>query len=203
MLDWAGESQYYVEPKRLASLGYLEATKAPGKTRERTVYTLTEKGLEALRDWARTPATFTPLKSEVLIRLLVADLVGDEATRTSIATLRDDVLDLLTRIEETEAGAAALPHRRRASRARHAVPSPPARAASGADRGRRARACAEAAASTGAMNKARPIPPCWPSPAPDRPGDGALRPGFYPRRRPDVRVLLAREGRQECGPGRR
>ncbi len=112
MLDWAGESQYYVEPKRLASLGYLEATKAPGKTRERTVYTLTEKGLEALRDWARTPAAFTPLKSEVLIRLLVADLVGDEATRTSIATLRDDVLDLLTRIEETEAGAAALPHRR-------------------------------------------------------------------------------------------
>ena len=26
MLAWAGESQYYVEPKRLAKLGYLEAT---------------------------------------------------------------------------------------------------------------------------------------------------------------------------------
>ena len=25
MLDWAGQSQYYVEPKRLAKLGYLEA----------------------------------------------------------------------------------------------------------------------------------------------------------------------------------
>lgn len=25
ILDWAGESQYYVEPKRLAKLGYLEA----------------------------------------------------------------------------------------------------------------------------------------------------------------------------------
>ena len=48
MLDWAGESQYYVEPKRLAKLGYLEARREPGKTRERTVYTLTEKGLEAL-----------------------------------------------------------------------------------------------------------------------------------------------------------
>ena len=48
-LAWAGESQYYVEPKRLAKLGYLEARKEPGKTRERTVYTLTEKGLEALR----------------------------------------------------------------------------------------------------------------------------------------------------------
>ena len=50
MLDWAGESQYYVEPKRLARLGYLEAHKEPGKTRERTVYTLTDKGREALRD---------------------------------------------------------------------------------------------------------------------------------------------------------
>ena len=35
MLDWAGESQYYVEPKRLARLGYLDARKEPGRTRER------------------------------------------------------------------------------------------------------------------------------------------------------------------------
>src|SRR5829696_9009064 len=55
MLDWAGESRYYVEPKRLARLGYLEAHKEPGKTRERTVYTLTGKGLQALREWAQTP----------------------------------------------------------------------------------------------------------------------------------------------------
>src|SRR5512141_3389212 len=66
MLDWAGESQYYVEPKRLARLGYLEARKEPGKTRERTVYTLTDKGRAALRGYARTPAHFTPLKNEAL-----------------------------------------------------------------------------------------------------------------------------------------
>ena len=36
-LNWAGESQYYTEPKRLAGLGYLSARKEPGKTRERTV----------------------------------------------------------------------------------------------------------------------------------------------------------------------
>src|ERR1700740_3578530 len=72
-LDWAGESQYYVEPKRLARLGYLPARKEPGKTRERAVYTLTGKGLDALRAWARTPTRFTPVKSELLLRLLVAD----------------------------------------------------------------------------------------------------------------------------------
>src|ERR687893_2223694 len=87
MLDWAGESQYYVEPKRLARLGYLEARREPGKTRERTVYTLSDKGLRALREWARTPVRFTPLKSEPLLRLLIADLVGEAPTRQSIATL--------------------------------------------------------------------------------------------------------------------
>src|SRR5215475_13830678 len=62
LLDWAGESQYYVEPKRLASLGYLEARKEPGKTRERTVYRLTPQGRRALREWAKTPTRFTPVK---------------------------------------------------------------------------------------------------------------------------------------------
>ena len=60
MLAWAGESQYYTEPKRLAKLGYLDARKEPGKTRERTVYTLTDDGLEALREYARTAVGFTP-----------------------------------------------------------------------------------------------------------------------------------------------
>src|ERR671935_555063 len=73
ILDWAGESQYYVEPKRLARLGYLEARKEPGKTRERTVYTLTDKGRRALAEYARTAVTLTPLKSEPLLRLLICD----------------------------------------------------------------------------------------------------------------------------------
>src|SRR6188472_2996260 len=58
MLAWAGESQYYTEPKRLARLGYLSSRKEPGKTRERTVYTLTDKGLDALREWATTPVHY-------------------------------------------------------------------------------------------------------------------------------------------------
>lgn len=113
ILDWAGESRYYVEPKRLARLGYLEARKEPGVTRERTVYTLTDKGLEALREWGATPARVTPIKSEALIRLMVADLVGEGPTRASIAAMRDDIADLEERIAESEAAAEALPHRRK------------------------------------------------------------------------------------------
>ena len=113
MLDWAGESQYYTEPKRLAKLGYLEAQKAPGKTTERTIYTLTDKGLEALREYARTPVSFTPLKSEPLLRLLITDLVGEAVTRESMATLRDDIADLAARLDDGEATAELLPHRRK------------------------------------------------------------------------------------------
>src|SRR3954470_24834364 len=113
ILDWAGESRYYVEPKRLARLGYLEARKAPGRTRERTVYTLTDKGVEALRDWARTPLRFTAVKSELLVRLLVTDLVGEAAVRESVGGLREDIADLSARIAESEAAAEALPHRRK------------------------------------------------------------------------------------------
>ena len=111
ILDWAGESQYYVEPKRLAKLGYLEARKEPGRTRERTVYSLTDKGLDALAAWARTPARFTPVKSDPLLRLLVADLVGEGPTRESLIALREDVDDLRARLVETERSAEDIPHR--------------------------------------------------------------------------------------------
>jgi DNA-binding PadR family transcriptional regulator len=111
MLAWAGESQYYTEPKRLAKLGYLAARKAPGRTRERTVYTLTDKGQDALRQYARTPVSFVPLKSDALLRLLICDLVGEEVTRASIATLRDDLADIERRLDDAERAANELPHR--------------------------------------------------------------------------------------------
>lgn len=111
ILDWAGESQYYTEPKRLAQLGYLEARREPGKTRPRTVYTLTPKARRALRAYARTPVRFQPVKNELLLRLLICDLVGEDVTRASVATLRDDIADLRDRLDETERAAAAYPHR--------------------------------------------------------------------------------------------
>jgi DNA-binding PadR family transcriptional regulator len=113
ILDWAGESQYYTEPKRLARLGYLEARQEPGRTRARTVYSLTEKGLQALREYARTPVRFQPVKSELLLRLLICDLVGEEPTRESVAALRADIADLEARLADSERSVEALPHRRK------------------------------------------------------------------------------------------
>ena len=112
ILDWAGESQYYVEPKRLAKLGYLPARTEPGRTRPRTVYTPTGQRLEALREYARRPVRFQPLKGELRLRLLICDLVGEEATRESVAALREDIADLEARLDETGRRAEDLPHRR-------------------------------------------------------------------------------------------
>jgi hypothetical protein len=74
---------------------------------------LTDKGLEALRAWAATPVHLTPVKSELLLRLLIADLVGEPATRESIVALRGEITDLFERVGEIEANAEALPHRRK------------------------------------------------------------------------------------------
>jgi hypothetical protein len=54
---------------------------------------------------------FTPVKSELLLRLLIADLVGETATRRGIGALREDIADLLDRLEQSEASARTLPHR--------------------------------------------------------------------------------------------
>jgi DNA-binding PadR family transcriptional regulator len=109
--DFAGESQYYVEPKRLARLGYLEARKEPGKTRERTVYSLTDAGLEALRAWAGSPLSFPRLEHEAMVLLLSADLVDEADVRTSLASLREDIADLSARLDVAEVAAHRLPHR--------------------------------------------------------------------------------------------
>ncbi|MGH3176599.1 MAG: hypothetical protein ACRDPF_22390 [Streptosporangiaceae bacterium] len=54
---------------------------------------------------------FTPVKSELLFRLLITDLVGEAVTRESITTIRDDISDLFVRLEESEAFAQTHPSR--------------------------------------------------------------------------------------------
>jgi DNA-binding PadR family transcriptional regulator len=109
--DRAANSQYYAEPKRLAALGYLKAEKQPGKTRERTHYTLTDKGLQALRDWMDEPCTFTGIDSEAILKMLAADLVGEDRVRKSLLPLREEIDDLHRRLDEAERVAASYPHR--------------------------------------------------------------------------------------------
>ena len=139
ILDWAGESQYYVEPKRLAKLGYLEARTGarPHPPADRLhAHRPGPGGAARVRAHA---GELTPLKSEPLLRLLIADLVGEEVTRESIATLREDLADLMERLDESAAGGRRAPAPREVPAARQRLPAPLRRPARGARRRGRAR----------------------------------------------------------------
>ena len=110
--EWA-DSQWYAEPKRLARLGLLDARKEPGRTRERTHYSLTDAGVLALQDWMSEPSGFSRLQLEPALRLLAADLVGDAAVLASLGGVREEIADLRARLEIADEMAATIPHRER------------------------------------------------------------------------------------------
>jgi DNA-binding PadR family transcriptional regulator len=87
----AAPSQWYAEPKRLAELGFLEAEKAPGRTRERTHYTLTDAGREAIAEWVRTPAALPRMQQEAVVRLLAADIVDPDAVVEGLQAMEPDL----------------------------------------------------------------------------------------------------------------
>jgi DNA-binding PadR family transcriptional regulator len=108
----AAPSQWYAEPKRLAKLGYLAAEKLPGRTRERTHYTLTDRGREALVEWSRTPAALPRIQNEAVVRLLAADLVPAEATLEGLSALRTQIEEQLEQLEAArERWSETAPHR--------------------------------------------------------------------------------------------
>lgn len=106
----AAESQYYAEPKRLEKLGHLRAEKRPGRTRERTHYTLTESGRAALMQWAAEPARFPRIQHEAASRLLLGDMVPDSVLVAGLAGLRDDIDDISAQLDAADVAAASVPH---------------------------------------------------------------------------------------------
>lgn len=119
---WSGaESHFYAEPKRLERLGYLTSRKEQGKTRERTHYTLTDRGRAALRAWVAEPATLPRIQHEAVVKLLAADLVDDAVVLESLAAMRTDIADATARLDVAEAVAATLPHRERYLRLVHGL----------------------------------------------------------------------------------
>jgi DNA-binding PadR family transcriptional regulator len=112
---WArAATQAYHEPPRLEKLGFLTSRKEPARTRPRRVYTLTEKGREALQEWLRRPAPFPRIEHEANLRLVAGDLLPDHEILDSLIAMRaelDNHQELIDRslegIEER------LPHRAR------------------------------------------------------------------------------------------
>ncbi|MDX6720190.1 MAG: hypothetical protein QOJ63_2444 [Solirubrobacteraceae bacterium] len=106
------DSQLYAEPKRLERLGYLSVREEPGQTRARKVYSLTDKGREAVRAWMSLPAAFPRLQNEALVRVLCADLAGPQRVLESLRGMRPEIERVLADIATMERQAEDLPHRR-------------------------------------------------------------------------------------------
>jgi DNA-binding PadR family transcriptional regulator len=117
----AADSQWYAEPKRLEKLGYLRAQKRPGRTRERTHYTLTDAGREALVAWAGEPARFPRIQHEAVTRLLLGDIVPDSVLLNGLQGLRRDLDEISALLDSADADVASVPHRARYLRLNHAL----------------------------------------------------------------------------------
>jgi DNA-binding PadR family transcriptional regulator len=118
---WDGAtSKVYAEPKRLARLGYLEASTAPGRTRSRTLYTITTSGRAALAQRLAEPATFPRIKNEAHLRLLAGDMIDDTSIVESFRAMRPELDRLDALIDQMLAQADEVPHRARYLRLNHA-----------------------------------------------------------------------------------
>jgi PadR family transcriptional regulator, regulatory protein AphA len=107
------ESQWYAEPKRLERLGYLQSSKEPGRTRPRTHYALTERGVDAIREWMKEPARFSRIQLEPAWRLLAADIAGDQDVLESLGALRKQIAELEAQLDTAVEIAHTLPHKQR------------------------------------------------------------------------------------------
>jgi DNA-binding PadR family transcriptional regulator len=106
-------SRLYAEPKRLERLGYVSSEKRPGKTRERTFYTLTGKGREALRRWVLQPPALPRIQNEAIPKLISGDILGDdERLLESLLTLREELDEQQARLDVARDRLETLPHRR-------------------------------------------------------------------------------------------
>jgi PadR family transcriptional regulator AphA len=89
------ESAIYREVKRLSSMGLLEGeTEHVGK-RARTIYSITEKGRAALREWLATPVSPFAMDFEALIRLFVAPLGTKDEIVATLELVLDDAREML------------------------------------------------------------------------------------------------------------
>ena len=106
-------SRLYAEPKRLEKLGYVTSEKRPGKTRERSFYTLTERGREALCEWIVEPPSLPRIQNEAVPKLMSGDILGDdERLLASLLAVRSEIELQEQRLAEGYRSLESLPHRR-------------------------------------------------------------------------------------------
>lgn len=91
----AAESAIYREVKRLAGMGLIEGEKEYTGKRARTVYSITEDGKAALREWLGTPVSPFSMEFEGMLRVFVAPLGTKDEFIGALEQVRADAVDML------------------------------------------------------------------------------------------------------------
>lgn len=89
------ESAIYREAKRLASMDLIEGVKEYTGKRARTIYSITEHGKEALRDWLGTPVSPFSMDFEAMLRVFVAPLGTKDELIGTLKQVRTDTQEML------------------------------------------------------------------------------------------------------------
>jgi PadR family transcriptional regulator, regulatory protein AphA len=90
------EANLYAELKRIVGRGHAEAEVVEGGGRQRTRYTITPTGRDALEDWLATEPAPPTIEVEALLRMLLADQASVEDLRAAVATSAQQVREMIT-----------------------------------------------------------------------------------------------------------
>ncbi|MFN8168062.1 MAG: PadR family transcriptional regulator [Candidatus Nanopelagicales bacterium] len=86
------DRQRYNTPKRLLADGLVTASTESTGRRSRTVYSITDAGRAALREWLGTEVRPASLEFEGMLRVLVADDGSVDDLRRSLTAIRDQAV---------------------------------------------------------------------------------------------------------------
>ena len=98
------ERLLYSEPKKLVDRGMATSHRESVGERNRTVYTITDDGRTALKEWMTTEPQPPVLEAEVLLRLLFADLGTIDDANAALDALAVDSAQTYEQVLEINAG---------------------------------------------------------------------------------------------------
>lgn len=98
------ESNVYAEPKRLVAAGLAEATVEHTGKRERTVYTITPAGRDALQQWLGRASGASRFESEALLKVLFASEGSREDLQRNVQAMLDEASETLAFCDVLAAG---------------------------------------------------------------------------------------------------
>jgi len=87
---WAASyGQIYPELKRLSEAGLVTGVDSPRGERRRTVYTITDAGMERLREWLRLPPETSEMRDEGLLKLFFSGVLEPGEAAETLRRMRE------------------------------------------------------------------------------------------------------------------